>query len=186
MVEPVFGRVVLDANVLYRATLRDTLLRAAEQGLYRPVWSDQILDEMWRNLVEDRRVDESRSRLVTEMRRAFPRAEVGVPSDLIDQMTNAPEDRHVVAAAVVAGAEVIVTANLRDFGRDALAPFGVVALLPDTFLLHLFDADAAVMAEIVQAQAEELVKEPMTTEEVLLRLARDAPGFVARVRDVLG
>ena len=58
--------------------------------------------------------------------------------------------------------------------------------MPDTFLLHLFDADAAVMAEIVHAQAVELVKEPMTTEELLLRLARDAPGFVARVRDVLG
>jgi hypothetical protein len=67
-----------------------------------------------------------------------------------------------------------------------LVPYGIVALLPDTFLLHLFEADAAVMMEIVQAQAEDLVREPMTTEDVLAWLAQDAPGFVARIRDMLG
>lgn len=43
--------VVLDANVLFPFTLRDTLLRAAAAGFYQVRWTAQILDEMQRNLV---------------------------------------------------------------------------------------------------------------------------------------
>ena len=39
-------------------------------------------------------------------------------------------DRHVLAAALHAGADVIVTFNLRHFPRKTLAPFGVRALAP--------------------------------------------------------
>ena len=43
--------VVLDANVLFPFTLRDTLLRAAAAELYQVRWTGRILDEMARNLV---------------------------------------------------------------------------------------------------------------------------------------
>jgi hypothetical protein len=33
-------KVVLDANVLYPFSLRDTLLRAASEGLFQLYWSD--------------------------------------------------------------------------------------------------------------------------------------------------
>ncbi|MHB1486259.1 MAG: hypothetical protein ACYCS7_00925 [Acidimicrobiales bacterium] len=36
---------VLDACVLAPITLADTLLRVAERELYRPLWSDRILDK---------------------------------------------------------------------------------------------------------------------------------------------
>ncbi len=36
---------VLDACVLVPIALADTLLRVAEKGLYRPLWSDRILGE---------------------------------------------------------------------------------------------------------------------------------------------
>ncbi|MGI8793387.1 MAG: hypothetical protein ACR2H3_09450 [Acidimicrobiales bacterium] len=36
---------VLDACVLVPIALADTLLRVAERGLYRPLWSERILDE---------------------------------------------------------------------------------------------------------------------------------------------
>lgn len=45
-------KAVLDACVLFRAPLRDTLLRAAEKRLYQVYWSDIILEEVSRNLVE--------------------------------------------------------------------------------------------------------------------------------------
>jgi len=185
-IEPVFGGVVLDASVLYPASLRDTLLRVAEMGMYSPVWSDWILDEVRRNLVADHRIDESRSRLIAQMRRAFPRAEVRVPETLNEQMTNAMEDRHVLAAAVLARAEVIVTANLRDFPSGALSPYGTVALSGDAFLDRLFDAYPALMLTIVQAQAVDLVDPPLTLMDVLNALASQAPTFVARVRMALG
>ena len=44
--------VVLDACVLFPASLRDILLRAAEVGLYRIRLSDTILEETRRNLVK--------------------------------------------------------------------------------------------------------------------------------------
>lgn len=44
-------KVVLDANVLYPFTLRDTLLRAAARGSYQVHGSEQILEEARRNLV---------------------------------------------------------------------------------------------------------------------------------------
>jgi predicted nucleic acid-binding protein len=66
-----FG-AVLDANVLVPAALRDTLLRAAERGLYRPRRSDTILDELRRALVREGLTrDEGASRLIAAMRRAF-------------------------------------------------------------------------------------------------------------------
>ena len=45
---------VIDANVLWSAALRDTLVRAALADLYRPVWTDEILAEMLRNLKRKR------------------------------------------------------------------------------------------------------------------------------------
>jgi hypothetical protein len=44
--------------------------------------------------------------------------------DLIESLTLPdPDDRHVLAAAIRAGAEVIVTYNLKDFSPEALARF---------------------------------------------------------------
>lgn len=43
--------VVLDACVLVPASLRDILLRAADADLYRLQWTDNILEEVERNLI---------------------------------------------------------------------------------------------------------------------------------------
>ena len=56
-----FG-AVLDANVLYPASLRDVLLHAAAAGLYRPHFTDEILEEMRRNLVKSGKSEASISR----------------------------------------------------------------------------------------------------------------------------
>jgi hypothetical protein len=88
-------------------TLRDTLLRAAEAGLYRPYWSQEILDGATRNLVMTGRMTEEQAiRLQTQIQRAFPQALIEVPDTLIESMTNDPADRHVLAAAVFAGATI--------------------------------------------------------------------------------
>lgn len=43
--------VILDSCVLFPMYLRDTLLSAAQAGLYRLHWSQEILDGAIRNLV---------------------------------------------------------------------------------------------------------------------------------------
>jgi hypothetical protein len=65
--------VVLDANVLFPFTLRDSLLRAAAADFYQLRWSSQILDEMSRSLVRTGTMTEERaSRLRAVMEREFP------------------------------------------------------------------------------------------------------------------
>ncbi|KWV30280.1 PIN domain-containing protein [Micromonospora rifamycinica] len=122
---------VLDACVLVPSVLADTLLRCAEQELYRPLWTRAILDEVRRNLPPSV-LGAKAERRVEVMREHFPTAMVSGYEPLIAEMTDDPKDRHVLAAAVAADAEVIVTANLRDFPDHALAPYAIEALLPTT------------------------------------------------------
>jgi len=184
--------VLLDTNVLYPRALRDTLLRAAEAGLYRPCWSDDILEELRRNLAARPGVgDERAARLLAELRRAFPEAVVTGYARLVDAMSNHPKDRHVLAAAVAAKAQVLVTLNRKDFPAESLAreipaaavePFTLEVQDPDTFLLHLWGLNARLMTEIVIQQAADLGAPPVTPQQELDRLARQAPRFATIVR----
>ena len=131
--------VVLDTCVLYPAHLRDTLLRLAERGLYRALWSADIVDELHRNLVEDGLNAGSVDRLIAEMAAAFPDAEVGGYRSLIDGLSCDPKDRHVLAAAVRADAAAIVTFNVADFPAPSVDPFEIDIIRPDTFLLDQLD-----------------------------------------------
>jgi hypothetical protein len=96
--------VLLDANVLYPFTLRDTLLRVAEQRFYQPRWTATILDEVTRNLIKNQQVTPAQAeRLAAVMTRAFPSAQVEGYQHRVSMMTNQAKDRHVAAAAVHAG-----------------------------------------------------------------------------------
>lgn len=171
-------RVVLDANALFPNTLRDTLLRAAAAGLYQVHWSAQILEEARRNLVLKGIMSEDRSkRLVEQMQRAFPEALITGHEGLISSMKNNEGDRHVTAAAVLSGAEVIVTSNLKHFRREDLPP-RVVAKSPDTFLLDLLDLAPEEMLQLLRTQAADLKNPPITLARLLGGLAKSAPRFV--------
>jgi predicted nucleic acid-binding protein len=180
-----FG-VVLDACVLFPAALRDVLLRAADEGLYRLHWSDAILEEVRRNLVGTGRTSEQQAgSLIAVMREAFPEASVAGYEALANRMTNDPKDRHVLAVAVVAGAQVIVTSNLKDFPERALAPFSIEAQAPDEFLTNLFDLAPERMQYILREQAADLRAPAMTVLQVLDAIAVFAPEFAAHMRDAL-
>jgi predicted nucleic acid-binding protein len=177
---------VLDACVLFPAALRDTLLRAAAAGLYQPYWSAEILEEVRRNLVAKGKRPDHIQRLINIIKEAFPEAMVTDYQHLTVRMPNDPKDRHVLAAAVAAGARLLVTDNLRDFPAGALAPYHVVPQSPDDFLLSLFTTDAHIMTRIILEQAQDLHNPPQTPLEVLNILALHAPVFAARVRAALG
>ena len=75
--------VVLDANVLYPPSLRDLLLTLAGFDAFDIRWSDQILDEVVRNVIEDHPdLDAARfvDHTIASMRRAFPDASVPAPA----------------------------------------------------------------------------------------------------------
>ena len=176
--------VLLDANVLFPFSLRDTLLRAAAAGFYQVRWSSQILDEMERNLVSTGTMPQEKAqRLRAIMEREFPEADVTGYEHLIASMKNHEKDRHVAAAAVKAGAQVIATANIKDFGE---LPEGIEAQSPDVFLCNLFDLDPRGFVDLLREQAADLIKPPMMFEELLDRLARVIPDLVAAVREHVG
>lgn len=110
---------LLDANLFVPTWIIDPLLSLAEAGLCEPAWSARVMDEARLVIMEVRHVPDVRARgFLDAICRAFPMAmaedwERFEPDvDLPD-----PDDRHVVAAARRAGAETIVTFNLKDFPR---------------------------------------------------------------------
>src|SRR5713101_6221354 len=134
--------VVLDACVLYPAPLRDLLLWLAVAGLYRPRWTEAIHEEWMENLLRER-PDLARDRLERTrdlMNQAVADCLVSGYESLIASLSLPdPDDRHVLAAAIQAGAESIVTYNLGDFPAAALATHGVQAQHPDEFIAHFLD-----------------------------------------------
>lgn len=173
----------LDTCVLYPAYLCDTLLRLAEVDSYRPLWSDDVLTELHRNLLDSSVSPSSVDHRLAQMRRSFPDALTTGYEALVDGMTNDPKDRHVLAAAVRANAEVIVTFNLRDFPEAALKPFDITAIHPDEFLLDQLDLYPRLTIESLERQAAAYRREPTTPTGLLVRLVRaGVPGFAAELR----
>ena len=177
---------LLDANVLYPAGLRDLLLRLADRYLYAPLWSTDIHAEWMSSLLADRPdiapgvLDRTR----TIMDEQFPDAVVtdyrtlAAGLDLPD-----PDDRHVLAAAITGGADVIVTANLRDFPASRLAPHAISAQHADDFISDLFETDAEAVLAAVRGHRAALRNPPRSARDHLAALERLG---LARTTSLLG
>ncbi|NVI85959.1 PIN domain-containing protein [Actinomadura sp. BRA 177] len=167
--------VIYDANVLYGNTLRDLLIRIAQAGMVQAKWTNQIMDEMLGNLAADRPdiPAEKLSRLRALMNAAVRDCLVEGHESLIEGLKLPdPDDRHVLAAAIKAGAQVIVTSNLRDFPTSDLQTWGVEARSPDDFVLDQIDLDDRVVWACVQQIVDSRVNPPETIEDVLDALER--------------
>lgn len=139
---------VLDACVLYPFHLRNILVQAAVDRLVEARWTDAIHDEWIRNLMAATSTIPA-GRLETTrrlMNQALPAATVeGYAAHIPVVNLPDPEDRHVVAAAIAAGASVILTWNLRHFPARELRRFGLHKETPDTFLSGLYDETPALL-----------------------------------------
>jgi len=177
-----YPQIVLDANVIVQALVGDLLLDADAHGLCRVRWTEAILTEARRTLIGDFGRDPARiDALLAAMRHHFPRAAIVGYAERIAAMTNDPNDRHVADAAVRAGAE-IATFNLRHFRPADLAPFGVRALHPDTFLMELYPTHAATLAAIVCEQAAQRTEPPLALAAYLDKLITPLPRFATTIR----
>jgi predicted nucleic acid-binding protein len=179
---------VLDANVLYSYPLTNLLLQLAEARLYRPVWSVDIHEE-WIRAVLRRRPDLTREKLERRraaMDEALPDACVDGYARLIETLELPDsEDRHVLAAAIRARAQVIVTFNERHFPAEALAEFDISAQHPDTFLRHLIDLAPNVVRGRFEAVVSALVRPPLSVDEYIALLERHSlPESAAALRDL--
>ncbi len=174
---------LFDACVLYPQTLRDVLLSLARTELFRARWSDDINREWTESLAEkypDKADDIQRTlQLVNE---SVPDCLVTgydllIPSLILPN----PDDRHVVAAAIVGRADAIVTFDLKHFPPEILAPFGIDVQDPDAFIVNQIglDPDRAV-AGLARMRAR-LKRPPFTASAYLENLARKGLTKTAKV-----
>ncbi len=166
---------VLDACVLYPAPLRDLLMRLAVTDLFQARWTDEIHDEWTRNVAVNRPDISAASlaRCRTLMDQHVPDSlVVGYESIIPSLNLPDPDDRHVVAAAIRAGASVIVTFNLRDFPASSLAPHSIEAVHPDDFITGLWGESPFAVLDAVRRQRAGLKNPPITAKELLATLER--------------
>ena len=167
---------LLDANVLYPAPLRDYLLHLANLGVYEPVWTAAIQEEWIRNLIKVR-PDIKRTALEATQRSmdmAFPGSNISNYESLIKNLSLPdPDDRHVLAAAIKGEAQVIVTANLKDFPLSALIPYSIRAEHPDVFISGCIDRDRQKAVKALENQVKALKNPPLSREKVLENLERN-------------
>jgi predicted nucleic acid-binding protein len=167
--------VVYDANVLYPATLRDVLIRVAQDGLVQAKWTNQILDETFESIIKQHPGLDSKKLARTRdlMSGAIRDCLVTGYEPLINVVTLPdPDDRHVLAAAIKARAQVIVTNNIKDFPAPALEQWNVEAKTPDEFLLDQFHLSGPVLYGAIQRVADSWKNPPGTVNDVLDKLER--------------
>lgn len=175
----------LDANVLHPHITADLLLRLAERGLFRVVWSAEILAEVQDSLVR-RGFDAQRiERRIQMMRQAFPEADVGDIAPILDSVPSGVErgDRHVVAAALAGKADAIVTNNLGHFPAGELAQLGVDVQSLDDFLVNQWSLDPLTVIDALLEMEADRDRPPRTVPELLAALEPHAPAFVHGVRE---
>ena len=179
---------IYDANVLYPAPLRDLFIPLAQAGLVRARWTDMIHDEWLRNVLKDnpQLSPERLARTRTLMNEAVRDCLVTGYEDLIEglHLPDPEDDRHVLAAAIRGRADVIVTANVRDFPAEVLTPFEIEAQHPDEFIVHLLDLAPTVVIAAAQRHRESLKNPAKTVDEYLEMLEREClPQTVSVLRD---
>ncbi|WP_045876774.1 PIN domain-containing protein [Pseudofrankia sp. DC12] len=171
---------LLDTCVLYPMHLRDSLLRLAIADLYRPLWSPHILQELQGALVRRGSASpDQASRIIGLLREHFPEAEVLGYETLIPAMACHEKDRHVLAAAVKAGAGLLVTDNISDFPAASALPHGVEVLTADQFLLELLDTSPRTVITVLRRQADGYKRDPKTLDGLLATLSRSGLGSFA-------
>ncbi len=159
-----------DSNVLYPAPLRNLLMHLAMSDLFRAKWTNAIHEEWIRNLLKNRN-DLTRAKL--EKIRDLMNENIldcvveGYEEIIPSLILPDPNDRHILAAAIISNASVIVSFNLKHFPEKHLSKYGIEAQNPDDFLLNLFDISAEKVCTAVKRSRINLKKPSFDVEEYL-------------------
>lgn len=179
--------VIYDSCVLYPAPLRDLLMRLALTDLYQAKWTQEIHKEWIRSLLKKRpdlteeRLELIRAKMDLHVRDCL----VQGYEELIEGIKLPdPNDRHVLAAAIKANAQTIVTYNLSDFPASSLSKYEIDAQHPDEFLRHLLDLSTARVIATIQETRMNLKNPPKNSNEYLAILENQSlPQTCAYLRE---
>ncbi len=159
---------VYDACVLYPFHLRNLLVQCAVDRLVEARWTDEIHDEWIRNLAANAPVTPIDHLIAARdlMNAALPNATVTNYQAYISGITLPdPDDRHVVAAGVAAGASLIITWNIKDFPARELARHKLRKQIPDTLLMELYAAVPTLVIEATRKARANLRKSKVSGAE---------------------
>ncbi len=178
-------RIFIDACVLANQGVCDLLLRLSERPrLIVPFWSAQVLDEVHRTHLGKLKWPENLANSYqSEIRIAFPEAEIRDYEGLMPSLSINEKDRHVLAAAIRGGCQLILTFNMRHFSSDFIAPHSIEASHPQDYLLVLYEMEPKL---VVACLGEIAGRRKLEIEDVLIRLGKVLPTFSGRVLDDLG
>jgi hypothetical protein len=167
--------VVYDACVLYPAPLRSFLMYLAMTDLYRARWTNDIHEEWMRNVEKDYPdfTREQAEKIRDLMNAHVVDCIVTGYEQLIPSLTLPDaDDRHVLAAAIRSGADIILTYNLKDFPEENLKQYGIEAQHPDDFLTRQLERAPNVVCAAAKRQRQSLKRPPLSVEEYLASLER--------------
>lgn len=183
----------IDANVFFGARLRSLMMEVAATGLFRARWSPDVHRE-WMEAVVARRPDITIADLEptrASMDAAVPDSLVTGYEGLIDALTLPdPDDRHVLAAAILCRADVIVTFNQKDFPAKELERYGIHTRSPDRFFQDVDGLDAGTMVASAARDLAHYRNPPLEVDRYLEDLRKAGvpmlAGYLDRLRVLLG
>jgi predicted nucleic acid-binding protein len=161
--------VIFDACVLYPAPLRDLLMHLALTDLFKARWTDEIHKEWINALLRRKQYDRKVLERTRDLMDASVRDAKVVGYEWLIESLDLPDpnDRHVLAAAIKAGANAIVTTNLKDFPSCELSKYDVEAIHPDDFIYYQIDLAPAITCGAIKRQRQSLKTPPKTVDEFL-------------------
>lgn len=166
-------KVVCDANVLYSAALRDLMMELAVGDVFEPRWTEEIHGEWMRNVLlnNPNLTIERLVRTKNLMNASIKNCLVTGYESIVPEL-ELPDrgDRHVLAAAIHCGANLLVTFNLRDFPTENLRQYNIEPLHPDQFILRFLNFNFEGVCKAAQKQRIRLKNPPKTADEYLQTL----------------
>lgn len=176
--------VVLDASVLFPNMKRDLLLCFFEADLYRAQWTERIQQEWLTRAIEKYPDNEDSLRRTDALMRgnfesAWIRTEYEPFIDAIHLPD--PNDRHVVAAAIVSAAQYIVTDNVRHFPAETLTRFGLEAGTADKFLAGTFEHYVRDVLGVLRDHRRGLKTRPSPAEYLMMLRQKQMPRLASHL-----
>lgn len=145
-------RILIDACVLYPTVMREVVLGVAKAGVFEPLWSTRLLEEWARAAIKLGPEGEAQARAeIALLRAAWPKSERPAAPGVEARLWLPDEnDIHVLAVAVDAGADLIMTLNAKDFPRGTLSEEGLGRIDPDGYLMQLWPTHEETIRSVAQ------------------------------------
>ena len=143
--------VLLDTCALVPGSVRQILFEAASADLFIPLWSDKIFEE-WQFVASKSSEQDSEAIKIEILLIKDKWRNSLVPRDrALEDTLFLPDadDRHVLAAALVGKADVLLTNNLKDFPERILSEYGLTRKSIDSFLWELFTQEPELINSFV-------------------------------------